>query len=244
MAGEGKRGVEQDTPGAVLVNRGLESLSRVDRVAELCRRLPQIYPDARCELNFSSPLELLVATVLSAQCSDVQVNKVTSALFPKYPTARYYAESPPGQLEADIQSIGLFRNKARNLRAACRILVESHRGQVPHSMAALQALPGVGRKTANVVLGNVFDLHEGVVVDTHVARLSQRLGLTRQSNPAKIEAVLIKLVPRKHWTMWAHWLIFHGRRRCKAQRPDCVSCELRDICPRVGVSSVGSRCFP
>lgn len=208
-------------------------MDREKRTALLCKRLAAVYPDAHCELNFSNPLELLVATMLSAQCTDVQVNIVTPALFKKYKTAVDYARAKPGELEEDIKRIGLFRNKAKNIRAACAILAEKYNGEVPQTMEALHALPGVGRKTANVVLGNAFGLSEGVVVDTHVGRLSRRLGLTRHEDPKKAEQVLMKLVPRDKWTLFSHWLIFHGRRRCKAQNPDCDGCEIRDICPRI-----------
>jgi len=209
----------------------MKKLSPSERARALCVELPRVYPDAHCELNFSDPLELLVATILSAQCTDVQVNKVTPALFAKYRTARDYAESDPAALEHDLRAIGLYRAKARNIRACCRLLVDEHGGKVPDSMDALVALPGVGRKTANVVLGNAFGQNVGVVVDTHVARLSARLGLTRHTDPKKIERVLMKLVPREDWTLFSHWLVFHGRRRCKAVKPDCPNCELKDWCP-------------
>jgi len=202
-----------------------------ERARALCAALRRIYPDAHCELDYANPLELLVATILSAQCTDVQVNKVTPALFAKYRTARDYAEADPAALEHALRAIGLFRAKAKNIRACCRILVDEHAGKVPQTMEALVALPGVGRKTANVVLGNAFGKNEGVVVDTHVARLSARLGLTRQTDPKKIEPVLMKLVPREDWTLFSHWLIFHGRRRCKAVKPDCPNCELKEMCP-------------
>jgi len=206
-------------------------MTPVERAKALCAVLPRIYPGAHCELNFSSPLELLIATILSAQCTDVQVNKVTPVLFKKYRTARDYAEAGPAELEHDLRAIGLYRNKAKNIRACCRLLVDEHEGKVPETMDALVRLPGVGRKTANVVLGNAFGQNVGVVVDTHVARLSARLGLTRQTDPKKIEPVLMKLVPQKDWTLFSHWLIFHGRRRCKALNPDCPRCELKDLCP-------------
>ena len=206
-------------------------MSPAERAKALCEMLPRIYPDAHCELDFSNPLELLVATILSAQCTDVQVNKVTPALFKKYRTARDYAEADPAELEHDLRAIGLYRNKAKNIRACARLLVDEHGGKVPETMEALVRLPGVGRKTANVVLGNAFGKNVGVVVDTHVARLSARLGLTRQTDPKKIEPVLMKLVPRNDWTLFSHWLIFHGRRRCKAVTPDCPGCELKDLCP-------------
>ena len=206
-------------------------MSRTERVAELVRRFPRIYPDAHCELDFGSPLELLVSTILSAQCTDKRVNLTTPALFQRCRNAADYASIPPEELEEIIRSTGFFRAKARSLRAMGAELVAKHGGEVPRDMEALRALPGVGRKTANVVLGNAFGLEEGVVVDTHVARLSQRLGLTTHADPEKIERNLMKLVPREHWTMWSHWLIFHGRRRCFARNPDCAGCELHDICP-------------
>jgi endonuclease-3 len=206
-------------------------MTRTERAAELVRRLPRIYPDAHCELNFSNALELLVATILSAQCTDVRVNLVTPALFQRCPTARDLAEIPTEELEAIIRSTGFYHAKARNLRAMAAELVARHEGQVPGDMEALRALPGVGRKTANVVLGNVFGIADGIVVDTHVARLSARLGLTKHTDPEKIEHSLMRLIPREHWTMWGHWLIFHGRRRCTARNPDCPACGLNDICP-------------
>ena len=209
----------------------MKKVTSAERAKALCKAFPRIYPDAHCELNFSNPLELLVATILSAQCTDVQVNKVTPQLFRKYRTAKAYAEADPAQFEHDLRAIGLYRSKAKNIRAACRLLVDEDGGKVPESMEALVRLPGVGRKTANVVLGNAFGQNVGVVVDTHVARLSARLGLTRETDPKKIEPVLMKLVPQKDWTLFSHWLIFHGRRRCKAQNPDCPNCEIRDLCP-------------
>jgi endonuclease-3 len=208
-----------------------EKLRPAARAIALCAALRKIYPDAHCELDFSNPLELLIATILSAQCTDVQVNKVTPGVFAKYKTARDYAEADPAAFEHDLRAIGLFRAKAKNIRACCRILVDQHGGKVPETMDALVALPGVGRKTANVVLGNAFGKNIGVVVDTHVARLSARFGLTRQTDPKKIEPVLMKLVPQEDWTLFSHWLIFHGRRRCKAVRPDCPNCEITPLCP-------------
>jgi endonuclease III len=209
----------------------VKKITLAERAKELCEILARVYPDAHCELDFSNPLELLIATVLSAQCTDVQVNKVTPALFKKYRTARDYAEADPAQLEHDLRAIGLYRNKAKNIRACCRLIVDEDGGKVPETMEALVRLPGVGRKTANVVLGNAFGQNVGVVVDTHVARLSARLGLTRLTDPKKIEPVLMKLVPQKDWTLFSHWLIFHGRRRCKAINPDCPNCELKELCP-------------
>jgi endonuclease-3 len=206
-------------------------LPLAERARLLCQLLPRLYPDAHCELDFSSPLELLVATMLSAQCTDVQVNKVTPALFRKYKTAGAYAEADLAVLEQDLRAIGLYRSKAKNIRAAGVILMEKYQGEVPRTMEELVALPGVGRKTANVVLGNAFDINVGVVVDTHVARLSGRLGLTRETDPKKIEPVLMKLVPQDKWTLFSHWLIFHGRRVCKALNPDCPNCGIRHLCP-------------
>jgi endonuclease-3 len=202
-----------------------------ERARQLCVELPRLYPDAHCELDFSNPLELLVATMLSAQCTDVQVNKVTPALFKKYRTAQDFAKSDPATSEQDLRAIGLYRAKAKNIRAACAIVAEKQGGEVPRTMEELVALPGVGRKTANVVLGNAFDINVGVVVDTHVARLSGRLGLTRETDPKKIEPVLMKLVPREKWTLFPHWLIFHGRRVCKALTPDCPNCGIKNLCP-------------
>ncbi len=199
--------------------------------AELFIRLPQIYPDAHCELVYSNPLELLVATILSAQCTDKRVNLVTKDLFKRCRTAEDYASIPQEELEAIVRSTGFYRNKAKNLRAMGAALVARHGGEVPSTLEALAALPGAGRKTANVVLGNAFSKNEGVVVDTHVGRLSQRLGLTSFQDPIRIEQDLIKLFPRDSWTDLSHWLIFHGRRRCPARKPDCPHCELQDICP-------------
>jgi endonuclease-3 len=206
-------------------------MPRPERAQALVEILPVLYPDAHCELNFSRPLELLVATILSAQCTDVQVNKVTPALFRKYPGADAYARSNLPELEHDLRAIGLFRSKAKNIRAACAQLVEKFGGEVPQNLDDLVGLPGVGRKTANVVLGNAFGRNVGVVVDTHVARLSGRLGLTRETDPKKIEPALMKLVPQEKWTLFSHWLIFHGRRVCKALQPDCPNCALQHLCP-------------
>ena len=206
-------------------------MNRTERARELLARLPKIYPDAHCELVHSNPLELLVATILSAQCTDKRVNLTTPALFQRCRTAADYAAIPQEELEALIRPTGFYRNKAKNLRAMGQALVERHGGKVPSSLEELAALPGAGRKTANVVLGNAFSKNEGVVVDTHVGRLSQRLGLTKFSDPVRIERDLMKLFPRGSWTDFSHWLIFHGRRRCAARKPDCPNCELRDICP-------------
>lgn len=209
-----------------------ESLSaKRSRTRAISERLQSVYPDAHCELNFRNPLELLIATILSAQCTDRQVNIVTESLFQKYRSAADYAKASLEDLQNDIRRIGLYRNKAKNIRACCQTLVGEHGGHVPNSMEALIQLGGVGRKTANVVLGNAFQIQHGIVVDTHVARLSERLRLTRESTPEKIEAALQKLVPREQWTLFSHWLIWHGRRRCFARNPDCVNCEILALCP-------------
>ena len=178
---------------------------------------------------------MLIATILSAQCTDKRVNIVTKELFKKYRSAADYANASLAELEQAIKSTGFFRNKAKNIQACCRRLVERHGGQVPRTMEELTQLDGVGRKTANVVLGNAFGINAGVVVDTHVARLSHRLGLTKQKTPEKIEQELMALVPQKQWTLFSHWLIWHGRRRCYARKPDCDHCEIRKLCPQIGV---------
>ena len=209
----------------------LPRMNRTDRAKELLNRLPKIYPDAHCELVHSNPLELLVATILSAQCTDKRVNIVTQDLFQRCKSAQDYASISQEELESIIRSTGFYRNKAKNIRAMGQALVERHGGDVPSTLDELAAIPGAGRKTANVVLGNAFSKNEGVVVDTHVGRLSQRLGLTKFSDPIRIERDLMKLFPQKSWSDLSHWLIFHGRRRCAARKPDCPNCELRDICP-------------
>jgi endonuclease-3 len=207
------------------------------RTRKIIAGLKQAYPDAHCELTHSNPLELLIATILSAQCTDKRVNLVTAGLFKKYRSAADFANATLPALEQAIKSTGFFRNKAKNIKAACQAIVEKHGGEVPGTMEELVELGGVGRKTANVVLGNAFNVNAGVVVDTHVARLSQRLGLTRQRDPAKIEPDLMALVPQEQWTLFSHWIIWHGRRRCYARNPDCANCEIRALCPRNGVRS-------
>ena len=208
---------------------------RAKRLKVILETLERTYPDVHCELNFSNPLELLVATILSAQCTDKQVNIVTKTLFQKYKSAADYCATPQEALEDDIRRIGLFRSKARNIRSCCQKLVSLHNGQIPHTMDELTSLDGVGRKTANVVLGNAFNIQVGIVVDTHVARLTKRLKLSKSTTPEKIELDLIKLVPREVWTLFSHWLIFHGRRRCKARNPDCLQCEIKHLCPSKGL---------
>lgn len=207
------------------------AIARRHRVEALIQRLRSTYPEAHCELRFSNPLELLVATILSAQCTDKQVNIVTENLFRKYRSAADYAGADPEAFAHDIRRIGLYRNKARNIQSCCRALMEQHGGEVPRSMDALIALDGVGRKTANVVLGNAFGIEAGIVVDTHVARLSQRLRLSAHTQPEKIEQDLIRWVSQPEWTLFSHWLIWHGRRRCGARSPDCAACEIRELCP-------------
>jgi len=208
--------------------------AKAARLKKIIAALQKTYPDAHCELNYTSPLELLIATILSAQCTDKRVNLVTAELFKKYHSAADYANARPAELEEAIKTTGFFRNKTKSIQACCRALVERHNAEVPKTMEELTRLGGVGRKTANVVLGNAFGINEGVVVDTHVARLSYRLGLTRQKDPEKIEQELVKLVPQPQWTMFSHWLIWHGRRRCYARNPDCPNCEIKKLCPSAG----------
>ena len=201
------------------------------RTTEIIKRLKKAYPDAHCALNHSNAFELLIATILSAQCTDERVNIVTADLFRKYRGPRDYLKVPQSQLERDIHSTGFFRNKSKNIQAACKRIVEEYGGKVPDSMEELLTLPGVARKTANVVLGNAFGIASGIVVDTHVARLSQRLGLTKNETAEKIETDLRELVPKKHWIMFSHWLITHGRRICQARKPKCRECVLAKVCP-------------
>jgi endonuclease-3 len=201
------------------------------RTRKVIASLRKAYPEAHCELNYSNPLELLIATILSAQCTDKRVNLVTADLFKKYRSAADYAAADREVFEREIQSTGFFRSKARSIQACCRKLVEQHGGNVPQTMEQLTHLDGVGRKTANVVLGTAFGINEGVVVDTHVARVSGRLSLTKHTDPKKIEPDLMELVPREQWTLFSHLLIWHGRRRCYARNPDCPSCEVKSWCP-------------
>ncbi|MCI0538352.1 MAG: endonuclease III [Verrucomicrobiales bacterium] len=212
------------------------SAAKTTRLGKVIASLRAAYPDAHCELNYSNPLELLIATILSAQCTDKRVNLVTGQLFKTYQTAEDYAKAPAADLEKAIKTTGFFRSKTKSIQNCCRTLIDKHGGLVPRTMAELTQLGGVGRKTANVVLGNAFAINEGIVVDTHVARLSRRLGLTRQDVPEKIETELQALVPRGEWTLFSHLLIWHGRRRCYARSPDCPKCEVRNLCPRIGLS--------
>ena len=204
-------------------------------VPETLTRLDHLYADAVCSLEFRRPLELLVATILSAQCTDARVNLVTPEVFKRFPDAPALGAAPPGALEDVIRSTGFFNAKSKSLRGMAKALVEKHGGEVPRTMKELYALPGVGRKTANVVLGNVWGEPDGVVVDTHVGRLARRLGWTKHEDPAKAERDLNKIIPKKRWTWISHALIQHGRRICSSQRPKCDLCTLADICPKVGI---------
>jgi endonuclease-3 len=203
--------------------------------AQIARRLAKQYPEATCALHFQSPLQLLVATILSAQCTDVRVNLVTKDLFRKYRTAADYARAKLPDLERDIQSTGFFRNKAKSIQACCRAIVEQYGGEVPRDMDQLVEMRGIGRKTANVVLGTAYGIATGVVVDTHVTRVSYRLGLTREKDPKKIEKDLMGLFPMKDWIILSHQMIHHGRRCCTARKPKCNECPLESLCPKLGV---------
>ncbi len=204
------------------------------RARKIVHQLAKLYPDAHCALQHQSPLQLLIATILSAQCTDARVNLVTPALFARFPDTAAFATVSQRELEPFIRSTGFFRNKARNIIACCQALLEHHNGQVPNTLDALVKLPGVGRKTANVILGDAFDV-PGITVDTHVGRLSRRLGLTQHKVPEKVERDLMVLIPKPQWTPFSHRLIFHGRRVCHARRPQCDGCTLLKICPQVGV---------
>jgi endonuclease-3 len=204
------------------------------RARKIVRELAQLYPDAHCALHYENPLQLLIATILSAQCTDVRVNMVTPALFRRYPDAAAFANASPAELEGMIQSTGFFRNKAKNVIACCKKIVEEHGGEVPATMDELVPLPGVGRKTANVILGNAFDV-PGITVDTHVGRVSRRLGLTVHEDPVKVEYDLQELVPKSEWTAFSHRVIFHGRQVCHARKPRCNECALAKLCPKIGV---------
>jgi endonuclease-3 len=201
------------------------------RTLSVIAALRREYPDARCALNHTNPLELLIATMLSAQCTDERVNIVTAQLFRKYRTPQDYLDVDQSELERDIHSTGFFRNKAKNIQGACRVMLEKFNGAVPQTMDELLTLPGVARKTANVVMGNAFGLASGVVVDTHVSRLSQLLDLTDEKTPEKIERDLAALVPREDWIMFPHLIISHGRAVCQARRPACAECVLEKLCP-------------
>lgn len=207
-----------------------------ERTRKIIIRLKKEYPDAHCALTHANAFELLVATILSAQCTDVRVNIVTETLFRKYRQPQDYLDVSPEELEQDIRSTGFYRNKAKSIQGACEKIIAHFGGEIPQTMEEILTLNGVARKTANVVLGNSFGIASGVVVDTHVSRLSQRLGLTENSVPEKIELDLQNLVPQKHWIMFPHWLIWHGRKICQARTPKCGECVLENICPKIGVA--------
>jgi len=208
------------------------------RARRVVRLLARTYPDARCSLDHANPLQLLVATILSAQCTDVRVNQVTPALFARFPDARAFARAEPSELETAIQSTGFFRNKARSIIGCCRKLVADHGGQVPATMEELCRLPGVGRKTANVILGSAHGV-PGITVDTHVGRVSRRLGLSTATDPEKVERDLMRLIPATEWTAFSHRMIYHGRQLCQARKPRCVECRLARLCPQIGVQTAG-----
>lgn len=205
-----------------------------NRARRITAELAKLYPDAHCALHFDNALQLLVATILSAQCTDVRVNLVTPALFGRYRDVAAFANAKQAELEQAIQSTGFFRNKARNIIACCQRIVADHGAEVPDNLEALVALPGVGRKTANVILGNAFAT-PGITVDTHVGRLSRRLGLTEHEDAVKVEHDLMAIIPQADWTIFSHRMIFHGRQVCHARKPDCGRCTLAKICPRIGV---------
>jgi len=207
-----------------------------ERTRKIISRLKKEYPDAHCALNHANAFELLVATILSAQCTDVRVNIVTETLFRKYRQPQDYLNVLPEELEQDIRSTGFYRNKAKSIQGACEKIIANFSGEIPRTMEEILTLNGVARKTANVVLGNAFGIASGVVVDTHVSRLSKRLGLTENSLPEKIETDLQNLVPKNNWIMFPHWLIWHGRKICQARKPKCGECVLENICPKIGVA--------
>jgi endonuclease-3 len=209
--------------------------AKAARARQIISVLKKTYPDFRCELNFANPLQLLIATILSAQCTDKRVNMVTPNLFKKYRTAADFAAARIEELEELIKTTGFFHNKAKNIKGCCQGLVEKHGGEVPKTMDDLHALPGVGRKTANVVLAEAFRISVGVIVDTHVTRLTNRFGIIKGSDAVKIETELMKLVPQEDWIAFSHCLVWHGRRRCDARKPDCGRCEIADVCPKLGV---------
>ncbi|MEK6300179.1 MAG: endonuclease III [Acidobacteriota bacterium] len=219
----------------------MASTEEKQRTRKIIAKLRKAYPDAHCSLNHANAFELLIATILSAQCTDERVNIVTAGLFRKYRSCEDYVSVPPTELERDIHSTGFFRNKTKSIQGACKKMLEEHGGQVPNDVEKLLGLPGVARKTANVVLGNAFGVASGVVVDTHVSRLSQLLGLTKEKQPEKIERDLMELVPKKDWIDFSHLLIYHGRRVCKARRPECGKCVIEPLCPSSLLREKGPR---
>ena len=216
-------------------NRPADLRQERRRAQSVHRNLAKQYPDAACALHYENPLQLLIATILSAQCTDVRVNLVTPSLFARYPDARAFADAKLPELEDAIRSTGFFRNKARNIKACCDAIVREHGGEVPGTLEALVKLPGIGRKTANVILGNAFSV-PGITVDTHVGRLSRRLGLSKHHDPVKVEHDLMALLPAKDWTLFSHELILHGRQVCHARKPKCTACVLNRFCPKIGVT--------
>lgn len=210
-------------------------MDAASRVTPLLARLREAYPDARYELDWQTPLELLVATLLAAQCTDERVNRVTATLFKKYPSARAYADAKLEELEEDVRPTGFYKQKAKTVQAACRELLARFGGEVPRSMSELTTLPGVARKTANVVLNTAFNLPSGIIVDTHVARVSPRLGLSKHAKPEEIEGDLMRLVPQDQWTFFGPAMVLHGRYTCVAKKPKCEGCTLHDLCPKTGV---------
>jgi endonuclease-3 len=213
----------------------LDLTARKRQARKVVKGLAKLYPDAKCSLDHRTPLQLVIATILSAQCTDERVNKVTPALFKRYPDAKAFAAAQVEELQGMIQSTGFFRNKAKSILGCTEAIVEQHAGEVPGTMEELHALPGVGRKTANVVLGNAFGV-PGLVVDTHVHRLGRRLGLTKENTPEKIERDLMQIVPPEEWTALGHRMIYHGRKICTARNPKCPMCALASFCPKIGVS--------
>lgn len=231
-AATGAKGTKAVKPARTpRTTKAMKTAKTAKHAEEILRRLAATYPDAHCALDHTNAYQLIVATILSAQCTDKRVNMVTPTLFASYPNAAALADADQADVERIIQSTGFFRSKAKSLIGMARAVVETHGGRIPRDMDALTKLPGVGRKTANVVLGNAFDLNEGIVVDTHVSRVSRRLGLTRHEDPVKIEQDLMPLFPRERWTMLAHYFIEHGRTLCLARKPLCGDCPLNDICP-------------
>ncbi len=221
----------------VLVSIVRKLASKRQRALEILIRLKRLYPEAPCTLNYATPVQLLVATILSAQCTDERVNQVTPELFRRFPDAAAIANADPAEIETIIRPTGFYRNKAKNIQAACRILVQEYGGNVPARMEKLLTLPGVARKTANVVLAHAYDIHVGVTVDTHVKRLSYRLGLTKHTDPLHIERDLMRLLPQEDWENWSIRLIYHGRAICKARNPLCDACVLADLCPSAHLSN-------
>lgn len=219
-----------------MANMNVHTLKK--RTSGIYSKLRKNYPDAKCALHYKNPLQLLVATILSAQCTDVRVNKVTPPLFKKYKTSADFAKAKPADVQKFVRSTGFFQNKTKSILGACKAISDDHKGQVPDNMQDLVKLPGVGRKTANVILGNAFNI-PGITVDTHMGRLSRRMGLTKQTDPVKVELDLMQLVPKKEWTRFSHIMIYHGRAICNARKPLCSKCSVEKLCPKVGVTKHG-----